>query len=437
MGTRDKHILSIVMVLILVVGAAAMIYFKPPRLGLDLQGGMNVILTAKAKPGSPVTAKKMDQALFVITNRINKLGVAEPEISRQGDKNILIQLPGITNTQKALDVIGKTALLEFRPLLPKYESYTEEQLNKAITQKKKVFGDTLLTGDALSSAKAGFDQNNKPEVDIKFTKEGGKKFADITTRYIKKRLAIVLDGKVMSAPVVQNRIPDGAAVISGKFTIEEVKTLVLVLETGALPVALDISENRAVGPTLGRESLFEGLRAGIFGFILVALFMIIFYRAYGLITCVSLSFFTVLLVGLIATVNVILTQAGTAGFSMTLPGIAGIILMIGIAGDSSIIVFERIKEEIRGGKTSRVSMISGYQHGLITFVDADLVTLATAVVLFYFGIGPVRGFAFTLMLGILCDLFTSYFFVRPTLGLLSTTSLFSNSRMIGVRTVEG
>lgn len=425
------------MTLVIVAGAGAMIYFKPVKLGLDLRGGMNVILTAKGKPGSPITEKKMDQAVFVITNRINRLGVAEPEISRQGKTNILIQLPGIKNTQKALDVIGQTALLEFRPVLPQYKDQSDEQLNKLIVEKKTVLGDAVLTGAALSSAKAGFEPNtNRPEVNIKFTADGKKKFADISTKYIKQRLAIVLDGKVMSAPTIQDRITQGSAVINGKFTLDEVKTLVLVLESGSLPVELVISENRAVGPTLGRESLREGLYAGLLGLALVALFMLLFYRAYGFITWITLLFFTTLLVGLISTINYVMSQAGTAGFSMTLPGIAGIILMIGIAGDSSIIVFERIKEEIRNGKTPRVAMNSGYAHGFSTFVDADLVTLATAVVLFYFGIGPVRGFAFTLMIGIFCDLFTSYFFVRPALGLLSSTTLFNRPSMIGVKAVE-
>lgn len=437
MGVRQKQILSVMVVLVLVAGAAALLYFKPPRLGLDLQGGMNVILTAKAKPGAPITEKSMDQAVFVITNRINKLGVAEPEISRQGKENILVQLPGVKDTQKALDIIGKTALLEFRPLVPKYETMTDKELNELIDDGKTVLEAPVLGGDSLADATVAFDPDtNRSKVDIKFTKAGSKKFADITTRYLKKRLAIVLDGRIMSAPTIQSRIPSGRAEITGDFTLEEVKTLVLVLQTGALPVELEISENRSVGPTLGKESLKEGLYAGLFGLLLVAIFMLIFYRAYGLISWINLSIFTCLLVGLISFLNLMLAQAGTAGFSLTLPGIAGVILMIGIAGDSGIIVFERIKEEIRGGKTARVAMNSGYSHGLKTFLDADLVTLATALVLFFVGIGPVRGFAFTLMLGIFCDLFTSYFFVRPSLGLLSSTSLFNNPRMLGVKQVE-
>lgn len=423
MSNKQKYILTITLVLLLVAGSVALLIIRPPRLGLDLKGGMNVILTAKSKKGAPVTDQSMDQALYVIEQRINKLGVAEPEISRQGEKNILVQLPGIKDSSKALEIIGKTALLEFKEVLK-----TEKD--------RYVLGQTLMTGKMLSGAQVGYDNLNKPKVEMTFTKEGALKFEEITGKMINKQLAIVLDGKVMSAPNVNSKISGGSAEITGTFTIDEVKKLVLVLQTGALPVQLEISENRTVGPTLGQESLRAGLFAGIIGFALVALFMVVFYRAFGFITWFSLSVFAILLLGLLSLINQILTASGSAGMSLTLPGIAGIILMVGVAADSSIIIFERIKEEVRNGKTMRTAMDTGFSHGFKTFLDADLVTFITAAVLFFLGIGTVKGFAFTLMLGIICDLFTSFFFTRAILGLLGRLKFFNNPVLIGVREVK-
>ncbi|MBI4743753.1 MAG: protein translocase subunit SecD [Actinobacteria bacterium] len=423
MSNKQKYTLAIIFVLLMAAGSITLLIIQPPRLGLDLRGGMNVVLTAKSKKGAPVTNQSMDQALYVIEQRINKLGVSEPEISRQGERNILVQLPGIKDTSKALEIIGKTALLEFKEVLK-----TEKD--------RYVLGTTLMTGKMLSGAQVGYDNYNKPKVEMTFTKEGAVKFEEITGKLKGKQLAIVLDGKVMSAPNVRDQISGGNAEITGNFTIEEVKKLVLVLQTGALPVQMEISENRTVGPTLGQESLKAGLFAGIIGFVLVALFMLLFYRVFGIITWCSLSIFAILLLGLLSLINQILVTSGSAGISLTLPGIAGIILMVGVAADSSIIIFERIKEEVREGKTMRTAMDTGFSHGFKTFLDADLVTFITAAVLFFLGIGTVKGFAFTLMLGIICDLFISFFFTRAVLGLLGRLKFFNNPVLIGVKGVK-
>lgn len=412
MTNKQKYLLALGFVFVLLGAAVYGLFVRPPKLGLDLRGGLHVVLTAKEKPGAPVTEEAMEQTKRIIDQRVNRLGVAEPGIERQGGRNIMVQLPGVKEPQKALEVIGKTALLEFKPVL----NFDEEE-------KKYVLGPTLLTGKALSGAKVGEDELGRPAVDITFNKEGAKKFDEIAKEFYQKQLAIVLDGVVMSAPVIQSTEYRGKAQITGDFTIDEARRLVVVLEYGALPVELEISENRVVGSTLGHDSLIAGLRAGIIGLVLVALFMVGFYRVLGFLSWLTLTVFAVLLGGLLVLVNA----------TLTLPGIAGIILMIGVAADSSIIVFERIKEEARGGKTIRTAMDTGFTHGFRTFLDADLVALTTAIILFWFGVGPVRGFALTLMLGIACDIFTSLFFTRSVLGLLARTRLVKKPRLLGMR----
>lgn len=412
MTNKQKYLLALGFVFVLLGVSLYGVFVRPPRLGLDLRGGLHVVLTAKEKPGAPITEEAMEQTKRIIDQRVNRLGVTEPGIERHGRRNIMVQLPGIKEPQKALEVIGKTALLEFKPVL----NFSEEK-------KEYILGPTLLTGKALSSAKIGEDELGRAAVDITFDKEGAKKFDEIAKELYQKQLAIVLDGVVVSDPVIQSTEYGGKAQITGDFTIDEARRLVMVLEYGALPVELEISENRVVGPTLGHDSLIAGLRAGIIGLVLVALFMVGFYRALGFLSWLTLTVFAVFLSGLLVVVNA----------TLTLPGIAGIILMVGVAADSSIIVFERIKEEVRGGKTIRTAMDTGFTHGFRTFLDADLVILITAIILFWFGVGPVRGFALTLMLGIACDIFTSFFFTRSVLGLLARTRLVKHPKLLGMR----
>lgn len=432
MHPTQKNLLTLGIVALVLVFCVYLTYTNPPPLGLDLKGGLNIILTAKAKPGAPVTFDAMEQATLIITNRVNKLGVSEPDISRQGEDNIMVQLPGIKNPEKALSIIGQTAQLEFREVL------TPETTG----QTKMILGPPLITGKDLKDASAQYRESEvglkeEPVVSMSFNKEGTKKFGDVTTRLVNKQLAIILDGKVMTAPVVNEAITTGEAIISGgNMTMEKAKEIALVLQTGALPVELKISESRMIGPTLGYDSLMAGLRAGIIGLFLVALFLAAFYRLFGFITWSSLTVFATFLLGLISALNVIMPAFGGGGFSLTLPGIAGIILMTGIAADSSIIIFERIKEEVRVGKSMQTSMPSGFIHGFHTFLDADLVTGLTALIIFIFAIGPIKGFALTLMLGIICDLLTSYFYTRPVLALLSRKAVFQKSVVIGAKVIE-
>lgn len=440
LSNKQKYILSLLFVLLLVAGSVYLLIERPPKLGLDLRGGMNVTLTAKSRAGAPVTSSIMEQALFVIEQRVNKLGVTEPQISRQGAKSIMVQLPGIKNTERVLDIIGKTALLEFKPVKDEFAQLSESQLNDLIKKGTDPFAplskELRLTGDALSSANVGYEETGgKPKINLTFTGAGGKQFDKLAAQFYQKRLAIILDNKIQSAPVLQSTHFGGRAEITGDFTIERAKDLALVLQTGRLPVELVISENQTVGPTLGRDSLLAGLRAGIIGLILVALYMLVFYRAYGLLSWFTLSIYITLLLGSLAAINAILVLSNSAGISLTLPGIAGIVFMFGSAADSSVIVYERVKEESKGGKSVRTAMSTGYTHGFKTFLDADLVTFLTAAVLFYFGIGPVRGFALTLMLGIGCDLLTSYFFTRAALGLLAPLKILLKPWFSGINEV--
>ncbi len=339
-----------------------------------------------------------------------------------------------------MDVIGKTALLEFKPVKDEFAQLSEEQLNDIIKKGTDPFvslpPELRLTGDALTSANVGYEETGgKPKVNLRFTSAGGKKFDKLAVQFYQKRLAIILDDKIQSAPVLQSTHFGGRAEITGDFSVDKAKDLALVLQTGRLPVELVISENQTVGPTLGHDSLMAGLRAGIIGLIFVALYMLVSYRIYGLLSWFTLTIFVTLLLGSLAAINAILVLSKTAGISLTLPGIAGIIFMFGSAADSSVIVYERIKEETKGGKSIRTAMSTGYAHGFKTFLDADLVTFLTAAVLFYFGIGPVRGFALTLMLGIGCDLLISYFFTRAALGLLAPLRMFKKTWIAGVKEV--
>lgn len=440
MRSRQKDIISILVVVALVIGAIYWMWAAwPPRLGLDLRGGMNVVLTAKETKQAKVTEDAIGQAKFIIEQRVNALGVTEPIIERQiGTPNIIVQLPGVKDAKKALDIIGRTAILQFREVLSVEPAKltpgkkrpalkTGEFLDK---EGKLIYklGPPVMTGRALRSASAGFGDLGEPKVDMSFTSEGSAEFENITGRLVGKQLAIVLDDRVMSAPTVQNKISGGRAEITGKFTLDQVKELVIVLNTGALPVDLKVTEQQTIGPTLGQDSLKEGLRAGIAGLIIVAVFLVVSYRGLGLISLAALAVFTTLFGGALISI----------GATLTLPSIAGIILTIGFAADSGIVFFERFKEEVGKGKTSRAAASQGFAFAWRTIIDADAVSLIIAATLitlsyFYFGAGPVRGFAFTLSIGILTDIFTAFFFTRPALQLLSELTLFKNPVFIGTR----
>lgn len=386
------------------------------KLGLDLRGGMHLVLEVDLNrlPEGTSPSDAMERALEVIRNRVDQFGVAEPLIARQGDKWLVVELPGVKDPGRAIELIGKTALLEFKlvndgvRISEVLDSEGKVDPSKIPTGYEVLPGkmETLfllkeepeITGAALTNAKVEIGgQYNMPYVAIDFNKDGAKKFARITEINIERNLAIVLDGRVQSAPVIKSKIPDGHAIIEGNFTMEEAKNLAIVLRAGALPAPVNIIENRTVGPSLGRDSVRAGVVATGIGLICVMLFMVIYYRLSGLVVNLALILNLIILLGMMAYFRA----------TLTLPGIAGIILIIGMSVDANVLIFERIREELRAGKTVRVAIDSGYQKAFRTILDSNLTTLIAAAFLFQFGTGPVKGFAVTLSLGILISMFTA------------------------------
>ena len=374
----------------------------------------------------------IDQALETIRNRIDQFGVAEPTIQKQGTNEIVIQLPGVKDTQRAIDLIGKTAILEFKilddenPIAAKIpaiiapndeEKILQEFLSQIPPDDEILFGrdtdketgnvikraylmkkQTLLTGDLLTEAKVDIDQlYNEPAISIAFNNEGKKRFEQITGANVQKRLAIILDKNVYSAPVIKQKISGGKAQIEGAFSMEEAKDLANVLRSGSLKAPLKRLYNVTVGPSLGKDSIDAGVKAGIIGSILVIVFMIFYYRLSGAVADFALILNIIMLMGVLSMFNA----------TLTLPGIAGIILAIGMAVDSNVLMFERIRDELRLGKTPRAAVDSGYHKAFWTIFDSHVTTLITAAVLFQFGTGPIKGFAVTLSMGVAINLYTA------------------------------
>ena len=364
----------------------------------------------------------VDQGLETIRNRVDEFGVAEPTIQRQGARRILIQLPGVTDTKRAKDLIGKTALLEFK--LVDDENNLQDALagnmpeGDEILYQRQVIKETgeetktpyllkkqsVLTGDSLLTAKVSIDRSNmsEPYVSITFNKLGARRFRDITRQNVRKRLAIVLDKNVYSAPVIQEEIAGGQAQITGRFSMEEARDLAIVLRAGTLPAPVIILEERDVGPSLGKDSIEKGIKSILIGGLFVIAFVVFYYKLAGTVADLALLFTLIILSGALA----------YFGASLTLPGIAGIILTVGMAVDANVLIFERIREELRIGKTIKTAVEIGFSKAFKTILDANVTTVIAAIVLFQFGTGPIRGFAVTLSIGIVASMFTSVFVSR-------------------------
>ncbi len=432
MDQKQKNILLLGLTAVLVIGSWAL--FWPPgkkiTQGLDIRGGLSVILTAQESSGT-VTADDMERAELIVRTRVDKLGARETSIQRQGSNSILIQIPGIRNAEEALQVLGSTGQLEFVDVASITDSATVAALQSGQDGVKLKEGTykPFMTGEVVTQATVGQNPTTgKITVNLTMNPEGRKTWGDVTTRLFPTRgqVAIVLDGVVKSAPSVESAITDGRTEISGNFTVEEAKNLKTVLETGALPVSLEFSESRVVGPSLGQDSLKQGVLAVLIGLALVAIYVLIFYRGLGMLTVGALLVFASFFLGILA----LLSSFGF--FALTLPGIAGIVLTIGLAADSSILILERFREEVRMGKTIRSASNSGSWHGIMTSVDADVVTLVSAAVLYFVAIGPVKGFALTLMIGIACDIIMMLCFKRPSLMLLAESAIPKAPRFWGV-----
>jgi preprotein translocase subunit SecD len=383
--------------------------------------GLGLVYQMSLDQVKQIEQNAVSQGLETIRNRVDQFGVSEPTIQAQGENRILVQLPGVKDPERAINLIGKTARLEFK-LLDEENSLQKalagdideesEILNQRIVDKetgavtKEPFllrKRTVLTGETLTGAEVRFDSDfNEPYVALNFNSVGAMIFQQVTRENIKKRLAIVLDDNVYSAPVIQDEIAGGRAQITGRFTSEEARDLAIILRAGALPAPVIILENRTVGPSLGQDSINKGITSIIYGGLVVVAFIAIYYKLSGIIAVIALFLNIVLLAGALA----------YFGAALTLPGIAGIILTVGMAIDANVLVFERIREELRIGKTVRAAIDAGFSKAFRTIVDANITTFIAAVVLFQFGTGPIKGFAITLCIGIAASMFTAVFVSR-------------------------
>lgn len=399
---RWNEIGKFLIVVLAIIGGFCM-YIRPLagsiKQGLDLQGGTHVVLQAVDTLELKVDDDAVNRSVKIIERRVNELGLTEPVIQRQGKDRIIVELPGVKDPEKAIAMLGRTAMLQF----------------------KDVNGKVVLTGKDLKDARAQMSQGNQAVVGLEFSDEGGKKFGELTARNIGKQIAIVLDGEVLTAPVVQEAITGGRAQISGSRTMEEAEHLAILLRSGSLPVKIEVMENRTVGPTLGQDSKDKSIKAFSIGIIGVFVFMLLFYRLSGLIADIALLLYVMLL----------LFVMRYLGATLTLPGIAGIILSIGMAVDANVLIFERFKEEIKKGKTLRSAMDAGFGRALVTILDSNITTLMAAAVLFYLGTGPIKGFAVTLALGTLLSMFTAVTITKYLLRFLIYSNITKNPAFFG------
>jgi preprotein translocase subunit SecD len=427
--------------------------------GLDLQGGLQVILQAKETAEAPVNRDTMSAVQGIIENRVNGLGVSEPLIQTQGANRIIVELPGVKDPDQAIATFGRTGLLEFidagDTLLPEgtiVRTSLDEPLTQTViiptptagitssgsltgtagitstaeaTPTVKVYK-TILTGRQLSKSSVGFDQQNRPDIQFAFKDDGPSIFADFTTKNVGKYMAIVLDKRVISCPSIKTPITDGSGIIEGSYTLDSAKALVIVLKYGALPVPLEVIENRTVGATLGADSVSKSLQAGAIGLIIVMAFMLIYYRLPGALADVALIIYALISLALFKLIPV----------TLTLPGMTGFVLSIGMAVDANILIFERMKEELRAGKTLGAAIEAGFARAWTSIRDSNASTLITCAILFWFGMNfgasIIKGFALTLAIGITVSLFTAITVSRTFLRLLVNTEYAKNPWLFGI-----
>ncbi|MFA5524518.1 MAG: protein translocase subunit SecD [Tissierellales bacterium] len=378
-------------------------------LGLDLAGGVYVLLEAQTDETGTDLDKKVDQAIAIIRQRVDSLGVSEPNIVKEGNKRIRVELAGLKDAQDAFNMIGKTAQLQF------------EDSN----------GNIVLTGKNVKQSEVAFQRVSsgvdEPVVTLVFDKEGAERFAEVTTRLSTKSaaqdkvIAIKLDGEIISSPVVSKPIDGGEAYIEGGFDVQSASELATLIRAGALPVELKEVQTSVIGPTLGLESLDRSIYAGGIGLILIFLFMIVVYRVPGFIANIALTIYVLIMFSIMIVL----------GVKLTLPGIAGLILSIGMAVDANVVIYERIKEELRVGKTLRTAVDSGFKRALTSVLDANLTTLIAGIILYYFGTGPIKGFGVTLIIGIVASMITAVFITRILFKLFIGTNLVKNTKLYG------
>ncbi len=422
----ERKLLYKILLILGVVGLCAFYAFpleKRINLGLDLQGGMHLLLKVDTSHlDGQAKLDACDRAVEIIRNRIDEFGVRETSIQKQGEDEIVVQLPGVTDRERAIDLIGKTAMLEFKVVASDNQKlkealdgvvpegfelkYTLDENEPLLVEKQAV-----LVGDALTNAMVRFDQSqfNEPIVALQFNAAGAKKFAEVTASNVGKRLAIVLDGKVQSAPRIREAIPSGEAVITGRFDAAAASDLALILRIGALPAPMHIEEERTVGPLLGQDSINKGVKAALVGCILVFIFMASYYLLAGLVSDISLFLNLIVIMGGLGLLPVLFPGISA---TLTLPGIAGIALSLGMAVDANVLINERIREELAAGRNLRQAIGNGYSRAFSAIFDSNLTTLIAAFLLFQFGTGPIRGFAVTLTIGLIASMFTAIVVTR-------------------------
>ncbi len=428
--------------LLLTVGFFAWFTFpfeKRVNLGLDLKGGMHLVLKVdSSKLDADAKQGALERALEVVRNRIDEFGVRETVIQLQGDSQIVLQLPGFTDRERAIDLIKKTGYLEFK-LVEDDANNLRNALNGNIgdeyelkyLDKKPILlhKETALSGELVKDARVDFshEQFGMPYVSLNFNSVGAKEFALLTRENVGRRLAIVLDGNIKSAPVIQEEIPSGNAQISGRFSVQEANDLSVILRVGSLPAPIYIEEERTIGPLLGQDSIKAGITACVVGFILVFAFMSFYYLLPGIIANIALLLNILIIFGTLGFLHVVMPEFAA---TLTLPGIAGIVLTIGMAVDANVLINERIREELSLGRSLRAAVSNGYDKAFSAIFDSNLTTLIAAALLFSFGTGPIKGFAVTLTIGLVASMFTAIIVTRTIFELVLLNSKVTRIAMI-------
>jgi len=419
-----------ILILLAIVGASVFILIKIPlNLGLDLQGGTRLVFEGQDTEKVKVSDDSMSGVVAVIRGRIDALGVTEPIIQRKGKSQVIVELPGIKDPNRAIKLIGDTALLEFveAEWAPagsgdltsekikefygkdaRLAKVPEMRDNVVVSERSIILKKTTLTGADLKIAYPQIDEYGNPSVGFELNPDGAKAFADLTSRHIEKPIAIILDKKIISAPNVKTPITEGKGIITGNFSPEEVKDMVIKLKAGALPLPIKMVESRIVGPTLGKDSIDRSTMAGIVGFILIIVFMILYYRLPGFLADVALGIYIVTTLAILSLLHA----------TLTLPGIAGFLLSIGMAVDANVIIFERLKEELRSGKTIKASIEAAFERAFAAILDSNVTTVIAAATLFFVGTGTIKGFAVTLSIGILVSMFTAIVLTRMLMEMM-------------------
>ena len=444
-----RNVWLLVVMALLVIGSIVM--FTPPQekinQGLDIQGGLSVVLTAHNNDGSDVSTEDMESSRAIIENRVNALGASEAVVQIQGNDQILVQIPGLSDTEEALNTIGKTGKLEFARL----DSFTDSNVKTKIQNGQygtqgtvtDAFGNSfpsekvehlkveegtytpIITGSNLEKVDVGQASQTSTDyaVNLRLDSEGTKAFAEATEDLAptKGQIVIILDGEVQSAPAVQSVISDGNVSITGGYTLDAAKQMKTVLESGSLPVSFEYAQSQVVGPTLGQDALQSGVLVALIGLVIVMIYLLVFYEGLGIITAAAMAVFAAIYLGILA----LLSAFGL--FSLSMAGIAGVVLTIGMAADSSILTLERFREEIRMGRSVRAASITGVRHGILTSIDADLVTLVSALTLFFLASASVKGFGLTLALGVMMLLFKA-----PLIRLLAPKLIAKHPKFWGV-----